>query len=99
MMRTDQRRFPFSSSVDKDASYPDAFVASPEEKILPVDCRLRRTKYLTNIVEQAHRLIRKRWRAMPCLRSFHTAESTLEGSMNLLKKGQVKRLDKGDAMG
>jgi len=101
MMRADHRRLPFSISVDKHASYPDAFFASQEEKVLPPDCTLRRTKYLTNIVEQDHRFIRRRWRAMQCFRSFHTAERTLEGieSMNMLRKGQVKRLSGGDAVG
>ena len=51
VMRADHRRLPFSISVDKNASYPEAFTASQEEKVLPFDCRLRRTKYLTNIVE------------------------------------------------
>jgi transposase, IS6 family len=101
MMKADHRRLPFSMSVDKHASYPDAFTASQEEKVLSFDCRLRRTKYLTNIVEQDHRAIRKRWRAMQCFRSFYTAERTLEGveSMHMLKKGQVKRLDGRDAIG
>lgn len=79
MMRADHRRLPFSISVDKRASYPDAFAASQEEKVLPLDCQLRRTKFLTNIVEQDHRFIRRRWRAMQCFRSFHTAERTIEG--------------------
>jgi IS6 family transposase len=101
MMRADHRRLPFSISVDKHASYPDAFTASQEEKVLPKDCNLRRTKYLTNIVEQDHRFIRRRWRACQCFRSFHTAERTLEGieSMHMMRKGQVKRLDGRDAMG
>ena len=51
VMRADHRRLPFSISVDKHASYPEAFAASQEENVLPFDCRLRRTKYLTNIVE------------------------------------------------
>ena len=51
MMRADHRRLPFSISVDKHASYPEAFTSSQEEKVLPRDCKLRRTKYLTNIVE------------------------------------------------
>ncbi len=51
MMRAEHRRLPFSISVDKPASYPDAFTASQEEKVIPFDCKLRRTKYLTNIVE------------------------------------------------
>lgn len=101
MMRADHRRLPFSISVDKHASYPDAFAVSQEEKILPLDCRLRRTKYLTNIVEQDHRFIRRRWRAMQVFRSFHTAERTVEGieAMHMIRKGQVKRLGRNDAMG
>jgi transposase, IS6 family len=101
MMRADHRRLPFSISVDKHASYPDAFTASREEKVLPKDCRLRRTKYLTNIVEQDHRFIRRRWRAMQCFRSFHTAELTIEGveAMHMMRKGQIKRLNSRDAAG
>lgn len=101
VMRADHRRLPFSISVDKHASYPEAFAASQEEKVLPPDCKLRRTKYLTNIVEQDHRFVRRRWRAMQCFRSFHTAERTLQGveSMHMMRKGQVKRLDGRDAAG
>jgi IS6 family transposase len=101
MMRADHRRLPFSISVDKHASYPDAFSVSQAEKVVPKDCRLRRTKYLTNIVKQDHRFIRRRWRAMQRFRSFHTAERTLEGveSLHMIRKGQVKRLDGRDALG
>lgn len=63
VMRADHRGLPLSISVDRHASYPEAFTASQEEKVLPKDCRLRRTKYLTNIVEQDHRFVRLRWRA------------------------------------
>ncbi len=101
MMRADHRRLPFSISVDKNASYPDAFSTPQEEKILPVDCRLRRTQYLTNIVEQDHRFVKKKVRAAQCFKRFHAAERTLEGieSVNMMRKGQVKRLDKNDARG
>lgn len=51
MMRADHRRLPFSISVDKNAAYPDAFTSSQREKILPHDCKLRRVKYLNNIIE------------------------------------------------
>jgi IS6 family transposase len=101
MMRADHRRLPFSISVDKHASYPEAFISSQEEKVLPSDCRLRRTKYLTNIVEQDHRFIRRRWRAMQCFRSFHTAERAIEGveALRMMRKGHVKRLDGNDVVG
>ena len=101
MMRTDHRRLPFTISVDKNAAYPDAFTTSQEEKILPKDCELRRVKYLNNIIEQDHRFIKKKVRASQCFKSFHTAERTLEGieTMNMMRKGQVKRLSGNDVMG
>jgi transposase-like protein len=59
-------------------------------------------KYLNNVIEQDHRFIRRRWRAMQCFRSFHTAERTIEGVealLHIMRKGQVKRLDGKDAVG
>jgi transposase, IS6 family len=44
MMRAEHRRLPFSISADKNASYPEAFSTSQEEKIVPRDCKLRRVK-------------------------------------------------------
>lgn len=101
LMRADHRRLPFTIGTDKHASYPEAFATSIEEKVLPKDCKLRRVKYLNNVIEQDHRAIRRRWRAMQCFRSFHTAEQTLEGveALHMMGKGQVKRLDGGDAVG
>jgi transposase-like protein len=101
MMRVDHRRLPFSISVDKNAAYPEAFSTSQEERIVPKDCKLRRVKYLNNIIEQDHRFIKKKVRATQCFKSFHTAERTLEGieAVNMMRKGQVKRLAGSDAMG
>ncbi len=101
MMRADHRRLPFSLSVDKNAAYPEAFTSSQEEKVLPHDCQLRRIKYLNNVIEQDHRFVKKKVRASQCFKSFHTAEKTLEGieTMNMMRKGQVKRLSGKDAMG
>ena len=101
MMRADHRRLPFSISVDKNAAYPEAFSYSQEERIVPKDCKLRRVKYLNNVVEQDHRFIKKKVRASQCFKSFHTAERTLEGieAINMMRKGQVKRLAGNDARG
>jgi transposase-like protein len=100
-MRADHRRLPFTIGTDKHASYPEAFATSVKEKVLPSDCKLRRVKYLNNIIEQDHRFIRRRWRAMQCFRSFNTAERTIEGveALHTMRKGQVKRLDGKNAMG
>ncbi len=60
MMRADHRRLPFTISVDKNATYPEAFTTSQKEKVLLHDCKLRRVKYLNNVIEQDHRFIKKR---------------------------------------
>lgn len=101
MMRADHRRLPFSISVDKNAAYPDAFTASQQANVLPFDCKLRRVKYLNNIIEQDHRFVKKRVRAAQCFKSFGTAQKTLDGieAMNMVRKGQVKRISGDDAIG
>jgi transposase, IS6 family len=101
MMRAEHRRLPFSISVDKNAAYPEAFLASQEERIVPQDCKLRRVKYLNNVIEQDHRFVKKKVRASQCFKKFHTAERTLEGveAVNMLRKGQVRWLAGSDARG
>jgi IS6 family transposase len=101
MMRAEHRRLPFSISIDKNAAYPEAFSTSQAERIMPKDCKLRRVKYLNNVIEQDHRFVKKKVRASQCFKRFHTAERTLEGieSINMMRKGQVKRVGGSDAMG
>jgi transposase, IS6 family len=101
MMRAEHRRLPFSIFVDKNAAYPEAFSTSQEGRIVPKDCKLRRAKYLNNVIEQNHRFIKKKVRASQCFKHFHTAERTLEGveAVNMMRKGQVKRLAGSDARG
>jgi transposase-like protein len=101
MMGADHRRLPLTVGTDKDASYPEAFATSVKEKVLPSDGKLRRVKYLNNIIERDHRFIRNRWRAVQCFRSFHTAERTIEGveAAHMMRKGQIKRTDGRDAVG
>ena len=101
MMRADHRRLPYSISVDKNAAYPDAFTSSQKEMILPHDCKLRQVKYLNNVIEQDHRFIKKKGRAYLGYRSFNTAERTIQGieAMNMIRKGQLKRIGRYDARG
>ncbi len=101
MMKADHRRLPFTISVDQNAAYPEAFAISQDEKVLPHDCKLRRVKYLNNVIEQEHRFIKKRVRASQCFKRFQTAERTLAGieSVHMMRKGQVKRLAGSDAQG
>ena len=69
--------------------------------IVPKDCKLRRVKYLNNVIEQDHRFVKKKVRASQCFRHFHTAGRTPEGieAVNRMRKGQVKRLAGSEAMG
>jgi IS6 family transposase len=101
MMRAEHRRLPFSISVGKNAAYPEAFSTPQEDLIVPKNCKLRRVKYLNNVIEQDHRFIKKKVRASQCFKSFHTAERTLEGieAVNMIRKGQVKRLAGCEAQG
>lgn len=58
-------------------------------------------KYLDNVTEQDHRFVKKKVRASQCFKSFHTAGRNLEGieAVNMVRKGQVKRLAGSDARG
>jgi transposase-like protein len=58
-------------------------------------------KYLNNVIEQDHRFIKQKVRASQGFKRFYTAARTLEGveAMNMMRKGQVKRLCGNDAMG
>jgi len=58
-------------------------------------------KYLNTVIEQEHRFIKKKVRSSQCFKRFHTAERTLEGieAVNMMRKGQVKKLDGSDAQG
>jgi transposase, IS6 family len=57
LMRADHRRLPFTIGTDKHASYPEAFATSVKEKILPVDCKLRRVKQCFRSFHTAERTL------------------------------------------
>jgi transposase-like protein len=100
-MRADRRRLPFSIGVDKSAARPEALSTPQVERVVPKDCKLRRVKYLNDVIERGHRFIKKKVRASRCFKSFHTAERTLEGieAMRMMRKGQVKRSAGSEAQG
>ncbi|WP_372403314.1 IS6 family transposase [Acinetobacter piscicola] len=52
--------------------------------------KIRQNKYLNNRIEQDHRFIKKRVRAMLCLKTFHTAKIMLAGIelMHMIHKEQ-----------
>ena len=87
-------------TVDKNASYPKAFKELKAERLLPDVCELRQCKYLNNIVEQDHRFIKRLVKLGMGFFSSETAWRTLQGyeAMNMLRKGQMRGIEKGDNM-
>ena len=62
---------------------------------------MRAVRYLNDIVEQDHRAVKRQLRASQGFRAFHSAWRTLQGieTMNMIRKGQVRWLAKGDIAG
>ena len=70
------------------------------EGTLPRRLRLRRCKYLNNVIEQDHRTVKKRTWLAKGYGSFQSAWRTLEGieTMSMIRKGRVRRVTKGDVV-
>ena len=85
-------------NVDKNAAYPPAVDDLKAEAQLPQTTELRQVKYLNNQVEQDHRFIKRLTKPGMGFGSFNTARRTLRGmeAMNMLRKGQVQGVEKGD---
>ncbi len=79
-------------------SYPKATDTLKAEDTLPETTELRQNKYLNNIVEQDHRFIKRLVNPGMGFGSFNTARRTLRGmeAMNMIRKGQVQGVEKGD---
>src|ERR1700740_2707351 len=71
------------------------------EQQLGAHCRCRRAAYLNNVLEQDHRFVKKRIAAGLWFQTGETAVRTIAGyeAMNMIRKGQVRWLEKGDVVG
>jgi IS6 family transposase len=71
---------------------PKAVETLQTNQQLPPGCELHRVKYLNNLIEQDHRLIKCWTRPGLGFFSFETATRTLPGyeTMNMIRKGQFK---------
>jgi IS6 family transposase len=88
-------------TVDKNASYPKALTNLKATEAVPAACELRQSKYLNNLIEQDHRFIKRLVKPGLGFFSFDTAWRTLQGyeAMHMIRKGQVKGVNKGDIRG
>ncbi len=88
-------------NVDKNPAYPAAVEALKAEGTLPGRVRLRQCKYLNNVIEQDHRIVKKRVWLAKGYGSFQSAWRTLQGieTIHMIRKGRVRWLAKDDALG
>ncbi len=88
-------------NVDKNAASPKAIAQLKAAGILPESVELRQVKYLNNLVEQDHRFIKRLVKPGMGFFSMETAGRTLQGYkvMNMMRKGQVRGVGKGDIPG
>ena len=91
---------PRAIAVDKNPAYLPAIEELKKEGVIPKNCKLRQKKYLNNIVEQSHRFIKKLVKNNHWFQRFITAKNTIMGYeiMNMIRRGQVRFLAKGDAI-
>ena len=85
-------------NVDGNPSYPKAISELRRTGHLGRRCGCPLLRYLNIVVEQDHRTIKRRHRACQGLRSFPAAQRIIQGieTMNMLRKGQVRWIAKGD---
>ena len=100
LWRTGQIR-PRVINVDGHASYPPAIANLKKSGELGCRCQCRPCPCLNNVLEQDNRFVKKRIAASLWFRSVDGALRTIEGyeAMNIIRKGQVRWLAKGDVVG
>ena len=101
MLKAPKHQCPRVINVDQNRSYPPAVEELKDEGVLSGASQLRQSKYLNNIVEQDHRFIKRRVNPGLGFFSFKTARRTIGEfeTMNMIRKGQVEGIGKGDIRG
>jgi len=92
---------PHVINVDKNAASPKATAELKAAGLLSEHMELRQVKYLNTLIEQDHRFIKRLTKPGMGFFSFETAWRTLQGfeMMNIIRKGQVQGVGKGDVRG
>jgi transposase, IS6 family len=87
-------------NVDKNPAYPAAIHALQQEGMLPRRVRLRQCKFLNNVIEQDHRVSKKRTWLAKGYKTFPSARRTLGGieTMHMIRKGRVRRVTEKNMM-
>ena len=87
-------------NVDKNPAYPAAIRELKRAGKLPQRVRLRQCEFLNNVIEQDHRVSKKRTWLAKGYKTFPSARRTLEGieTMHMIRKGRVRRVAKNDVV-
>ncbi len=88
-------------NIDKHAAYPKAIADLKATGLHAESVELRQVKYFNNLIEQDHRFIKRLVKPGKGFFSFPAAGRTLQGyeMMNMIRKGQVQNVNKGDITG
>src|ERR1700720_808617 len=85
-------------NTDQARLYGSAIAGGKGEGTPRRRCRHRPVQYLTNILEQDHRAIKRRVKAKQSFREFRAARRTIEGyeAMHMIRKGQARWISGDD---
>ena len=89
---------PRTITVDKNAADPKAAAEMKRDRGLRRRSRLRQVKYLNNIIEQDHRVVKRLIGPGRGFGSFRAARRTLAGyeAMAMIRQGQVRNIGGND---
>jgi len=78
-------------NIDKSGSNNSAILSENKRSLSTKKIKIRKVKYLNNIIEQVHRRIKRRIRLMTGFKEFESAQRTLSGIevVSIIKKDQI----------
>ena len=78
-------------SIDKSGANSSAILTVNKRSLSSKKIKIRKVKYLNNIIEQDHRRIKRRIRIMTGFKEFESAQRTLSGIevVSIIKKDQI----------
>jgi len=78
-------------NIDKSGSNSSAILTVNKRSLSTKKIKIRKVKYLNNIIEQDHRRIKRRIRIMTGFKGFESAQRTLSGIevVSIIKKDQI----------
>jgi putative transposase len=79
-------------NIGKSGSNSSAILTVNKRSLSTKKIKIRKVKYLNNIIEQDHRRIKRRIRIMTGFKEFESAQRTLAGIeiINIIRKNQIK---------